>query len=408
MILPASTSPASTPPASTPIGWPLLRLGFRPFYLAAATFAALSIPLWIAIYLGALSVPQGSALSPLLWHAHEMLFAFAATVIIGFLLTAGKAWTGLPTPRGAALGALALLWLLARLAALLAAHDFSYYVLYAALDLALLPIVAIVLLRLLLRAGNRRNLPLAVLLFLLTLANLAFHAAVWGALPVPPVRPLYAALGLIVMIETVMAGRVVPAFTANATPGLRININPRLEVATLSVTALALVLWIFMDAFHLLSALAFAAAALLQLARQKQWAPAVTRDRPILWILHVAYAWISLGFALLALAQFQVVSPSLGVHALAVGATGGLIIGMITRTARGHTGRPLQVSKSEVLAYALVLVAAVLRALVPALIPAAFVPALIAAALAWSAAFVIYLRIYGPWLAQTRLDGKDG
>ena len=181
----------ASPPAPTavpqPTGWPVLRLGFRPFYLGAALFALLAIPLWVALFLGhgALAMP----LSPLLWHAHEMLFGFAIAVIMGFLLTAVKAWTGLATPRGAFLAALALLWLAARVAAVT-----GPYALYALLDLALLPLVAAVLTRLLLRARNRRNLPLAGMLMLLALANGFFHLGVIGAIKMSPLTPLYAAL----------------------------------------------------------------------------------------------------------------------------------------------------------------------------------------------------------------------
>jgi uncharacterized protein involved in response to NO len=153
---------------------------------------------------------------------------------------------------------------------------------------------------------------------------------------------------------------------------------------------------------------ACALAAVLHAARLWQWHPQVTFKRPILWILHAAYAWIPVGFALLAMAQLGWVGMSLAVHAFAVGATGGLIIGMVTRTARGHTGRLLQVSRAEVLAYALVMGAAVLRVLLPAVLPQWYGPALAVAAVAWAVAFAIYLVIYTPWLAQTRLDGKDG
>ena len=393
---------ASSDTASAPLahGWPLLRLGFRPFYLGAAVFACLAMPLWIAVFLG--QVTLNLTVAPVLWHAHEMLFGFAAAVIIGFLLTAGKAWTGLATPRGVFLGALVMLWLAARVAALVAP-----YAVYAVLDLVLLPLVAAVLVDLLVRARNRRNLPLAMILVLLSLANLAFHLAVIGTIDLPPVRALYAGLALIVMIECVMAGRVVPAFTMSATPGLKLRVQPRLERATLSVTALALVLWVFAPPGPITLA-AFGLAAALHLIRQWQWHPWVTRDRPILWILHAAYAWIAFGFGLLALAQIGWVATSAGVHALAVGATGGLIIGMITRTARGHTGRPLRASKAEVLAYALVMAAATLRVLVPLVAPQWLVHALICAAFAWCAAFSIYLSIYAPWLLSTRLDGKDG
>ena len=166
-------------------GVPMLRLGFRPFYLGAAAFAALSIPLWVAIVLGQIALPM--TMPPLLWHAHEMLFGFAAAVIVGFLLTAGKAWTGLATPRGAGLAALALLWLAARAAALVAP-----YPLYAALDMLLLPLVAGLLTAVLLRAGNRRNLPLAGILLLLAGANAIFHLASLGLVDVAPMTALHA------------------------------------------------------------------------------------------------------------------------------------------------------------------------------------------------------------------------
>ncbi len=386
------------------MGWPVLRLGFRPFYMGAAAFALLAIPLWVALFLGQWELT--TALPPLLWHAHEMLFGFAVAVILGFLLTAVKAWTGLTTPRGAALGALALLWLAARVAGVTGPHA-----LYMALDMALLPLVAGVLTRLLLRARNRRNLPLAGMLALLALANGFFHLAATGAIAVPALAPLYAALSLIVMIECVIAGRVIPAFTMSATPGLKLNVRVWVERTALALTALALLLWVLapeVSSWHTVGGLVFSMASAAQVLRLVQWRPMVTRHRPILWILHLSYAWIPIGLALLAMAQFGWMSASAGVHALAIGATAGLIIGMVTRTARGHTGRPLQVSRPEVTAYVLVMLAAAVRVLLPLAMPQWLPLALVIAATAWSLAFAIYLAIYVPWLLKTRLDGKDG
>ncbi|KJS77234.1 MAG: short-chain dehydrogenase [Comamonadaceae bacterium BICA1-1] len=400
------TAPAgpSAQPTTTPPGWPLLRLGFRPFYLGAALFALLSIPLWVALFLGQLQLTM--ALPPLLWHAHEMLFGFAIAVILGFLLTAVKAWTGLATPRGAFLGALALLWLAARVAAVT-----GPYALYAVLDLLLLPLVAAVLTELLLRARNRRNLPLAGMLMLLALVNGLFHLSVIGALAISPMTPLYAALALIVMIESVIAGRVIPAFTMSATPGLKLKVRAPLERATLALTALALLLWVLAPAgaaWSLATGLAFLVAAVVHGLRLLQWRPAVSRQRPILWILHLSYAWIPLGLALLAAGQFGWIGATAGVHALAIGATAGLIIGMMTRTARGHTGRALQVSRPEIAAYLLVMAAAAVRVLLPLAVPQWLPQALVFAAAAWAAAFAIYLFIFTPWLLKTRVDGKDG
>lgn len=393
-------APVGGAPAQAVSGWPVLRLGFRPFYLGAAALAIVSVPMWVALYLGQLQV--GLPVSPMLWHAHEMLFGFAVAVIIGFLMTAGKAWTGLPTPRGPALGALVSLWLAARLAAFGSSH-----VLYALLDLALLPIVAIVFLRLLIRAGNHRNLPIGGILVLLSFSNLAFHLSAAGWLSVSPLQVLHMALALIVLIECVIAGRVVPVFTANAIPGLNIRARPRLEQVTMAITAAALLTWVA-DIAPWLCGLLLMAAAALHAARLVRWQSWVTRRRPILWILHAAYLWMPLGFALLGAAQFGGVSVSLGVHALTVGVTGGLIIGMITRTARGHTGREMKASPLEVTAYALVMGAALLRVCLPILWPQGLVLCLVAAAVAWSLAFALYLFVYAPWLVTTRLDGKDG
>ncbi len=387
-------------PSTALTGLPLLRLGFRPFYLCGAMLATLGVPLWIAMFLGWIALAP--SLAPLLWHVHEMIFGFAVSIIVGFLMTAGKAWTGLATPRGPALGALALLWLGARVAAFT-----GPYPLYAALDFALLPIVAVILTRLLLRSGNHRNLPLAGLLGLLSCANLMFHLSVLGVLQLPALTPLHAALALIVMIECVMAGRVIPAFTMSVTPGLKLAAPVWLERLTLGSTGLGLGLWVF-SAPALPSAGVLALAGTLQLHRALNWRPWVARQRPILWILHAAYAWIPLALGLLAAAQAGWVPVSAGVHALGLGATGGLIIGMITRTARGHTGRTLQPSRVEVLAYALAMGAAALRVLLPLMLPSMYVAALLGAALAWSGAFAIYLWRFTPWLMQMRLDGKDG
>jgi len=386
--------------AQRPQGLPFLRLGFRPFYVGGALLAALIVPLWVAIFLGWLQLTPAS--QPLLWHAHEMLFGFAVAIIVGFLMTAGKAWTGLATPRGATLAALALLWLGARVASVT-----GPYAAYAVLDMALLPIVAAILVTLLLRARNYRNLPIGLILALLAGANLVFHVAVLGLLNLSAMTPLYAGLALIIMVECVMAGRVIPFFTMAVTPSLKLAAPVWLERVTLGVTALGLALWVLAPP-SMAGLIVLGLASALQVRRLLAWRPGVTLKRPILWILHAAYAWIPVGLGLLALAQLGWVPVSAGVHALAVGATGGLIIGMITRTARGHTGRLLAVSGPEVLAYALVMTAALLRVFLPLLAPALYISALIATATLWSAAFLIYLWIYTPWLMSTRLDGKDG
>jgi uncharacterized protein involved in response to NO len=379
---------------------PFLRLGFRPFYFGAALFAVLAMVSWYGVFLGQL-VPA-SGLAPVLWHAHEMLFGFAAAVIIGFLLTAGKAWTGLPTPRGAGLGALFVLWAGARIAALAAP-----YPVFFALDVALLPVVSALFIAVLVRAGNTRNLKIGAVLALLGVANLVFHLAASGAVALDPVRALYAGLALIIVLETIMGGRVIPSFTMNATPGLKLAAAPKRDAAVAVLTVLGLACWSFNGPPKVAAGL-LAVAAIMHVVRWLSWMPWVTLTRPILWILHVSYVWIPIGLALLAAAQLGWIPASGGIHALAVGATGGLIIGMLTRTARGHTGRPLKASPVEACAYVLVLAAAAVRVAVPIAWPSLYMAALLVAGGLWVAGFAIYLVKYTPWLMTARLDGKDG
>jgi uncharacterized protein involved in response to NO len=389
------------PAPSAARGLPVLRLGFRPFYLGAALFALAAMALWQPIYAGRLAPASG--LAPLLWHGHEMLFGFVAAVIVGFLLTAGKAWTGLPTPRGAQLAALFLLWAAARVAALLAPYPVFFF-----LDVAFLPLVAALFIDLLVRAGNKRNFAIGGVLALLALANLAFHLGASGVVALDPLRALFAALSLVIVLETIIAGRVIPSFTMNAMPGLKLRESRRRDLAAIVLTFVGLACWSVDGPHRRLSAVLLVVAALLHVLRLLSWKPWLTWRRPILWILPLSYAWIPIGLALVAATQLGWLPASMAVHALGVGATAGLIIGMLTRTARGHTGRPLETSTIETVAYALVAAAALVRVVGPFAWPSLYLPALHLAGGLWVLAFLIYLGRYAPWLVSTRLDGKDG
>ncbi len=393
--------PTATP---APACVPFLRMGFRPFYLGGAAAAMLIVPVWVASVLGVVNFTP--AFPPLYWHAHEMLFGFAGAIIVGFLLTASHSWTGLTTPLGNALASLMALWVAARVTAVTG----PYHV-YAICDIALLPIVAVVLIRLLLRANNFRNLPIALILALLAFANGVFHAATLGWLLMTVFTPLHAGLALITIMECVIAGRIIPAFTMSAQPGVAIRVNPLFERFTIAHTCVGLALWVFApldSAFSRVACAVLLIAALLNVIRIALWKPWIARSKPILWILPASYAFVPLGLALLALACVGVVNASLGIHALAVGATGGLILGMMSRSARGHTGRAVHASKPEVLAFALVLVAALTRVMIPLIAPSSTSLALVVAAAAWSCAFLLFLVIFTPWLMRARADGKDG
>ena len=375
----------------------LWALAFRPFYLLAAGFAVIAIPVWAVAFSGGLQLP----IPGMWWHAHEMIFGFAVAVIIGFLFTAGRNWTGLDTPTDGLLAMLAGLWLAGRLA-----MAFGSGAWVAVIDFAFLPVAAFLLLRVLVKAKSKRNYFVGVLPGLLALANLVFHLAVLQVIDVDPLMAMHLALGLIVVLETVIGGRVIPMFTANGIRGIKQWRDQRVDWAAAIATGVALLLWA--TGAGAWAAIVSIAAALLQALRVGGWNPWATRKVSLLWILHLSYMWIPIGLALIGLTQLGVLPRTAGIHALAIGATGGLIIGMITRTALGHTGRMLVAGPIETAAYVLVQLAVLIRVLTVVAIPAAAVGGVHAAATVWSLGFLLYLWRYAPFLLRARVDGKAG
>lgn len=386
-------------PANAPHGWALWSLGFRPFYLLASVFAALSIALWSAQFAGWL---RATYLPGPLWHAHEMLFGFALAVIVGFLFTAGRNWTNRPTPSGVPLALLALLWLAGRL--LVA----TPYVWASALVNAAFPIAAAIGLAIPLRAAaNRRNYFFVALLVVMGLADLALHLSVVGALALPAFFGVRIGLDVLLFVMAVMAGRVVPMFTNNGVPGAGAERRPTVDrVALASVLALVAADAVGLERAPLAIFAGFAAAA--HAARWAFWKPWRTLRVPLVWILHAGYAWIVIHLALRSAAELGLIASSLATHALTAGAAGALIIGMMTRTSRGHTGRRLQADGFDVASYLLVVLSAVVRVGVPLSMPALTVDAVIASAVLWCAGFALFAIRYAPTLVRPRLDGKPG
>ena len=357
------------------------------------------MPLWALQYAGWLGTPY---LQGPLWHAHEMLFGFTLAVIVGFLFTAGRNWTGRPTPTGATLAALAALWVTARVLVLTpfgvaAAVANVAFPLAAAIALAI-PFVA---------AGNRRNYFFVGLLCLLSAAAGWVHLALLGVLPWPGRVGLQVALDVVLFIVAVMAGRVVPMFTNNGVPGAAATRHPWAEKIALG-SLLALLAADALQAPALVVGTVAAVAALAHAWRWLLWQPWKTLRVPLVWVLHAAYLWIPVHLALRALGEAGWVAASAGTHALTAGAIGGMVIGMMTRTARGHTGRPLRADRFDVASYLLVLLGALVRVAVPLLAPAFTVGSVLLSSLLWSAGFALYALRYGPMLLRPRLDGKPG
>lgn len=391
------------PGRRTVAGHPLWRLGFRPFYLLAALFGVLAIPLWMAQYFGWLPEAASRWLHiGYAWHMHEMIFGMVTAVVIGFLYTAGYNWTGRWTPVRGKLAALAGLWLAGRLAMLLAPPLAA-----AIVDLLFLPAAAWPLWQVLRATSNRRNYFLVGLLAMMALANAVYHAISLGWLSASPTAPVQAAILIVVVMESAIGTRIIPMFTRNGAPGTVPRVQPQLDRVSLALLALSGLAWLAGPPAWLFAVLALPAAALI-LLRLWRWQAWRTLSFPLLWILHLSYAWIAAGFVLLALARWNMVSASAGFHALAVGSMAGLIIGMITRTSLGHTGRPLKAGKAECAMFVLVQLSAFGRVASALGYESAAGAIMLLSAACWSSGFGIYLYVYLPYLTRARADGKPG
>ena len=386
-------------PPAPPAGWALWQLGFRPFYLGASLFAALSVGLWTAQMSGWITHPY---LAGPVWHAHEMLFGFALAVIVGFLLTAGQSWSGRPTPTGPKLMALAFLWVAGRVLVLTpfgwaAAVVNTAFPFAAAIALAI-PFIA---------AGNKRNYFFIGLLCALGVAAALMHLSQLGVLAFPQWAGIRAGLDVVLFIMVVMAGRVIPMFTNNGAPGAGAVRNDSVEKLALGSTLLLLGADV-LQLSGLPLAVVTGVAALTHAVRFGLWRPWKTLHVPIVWVLHAAYAWIPLHLLLRALAESGVVAGNLATHALTVGAIGTLTIGMMTRTARGHTGRPLQADAWDTACYLLIVAAALVRVALPLVVPSVYMLSVALSGLLWSTGFGLYAIRYWPVLTRPRLDGKPG
>ncbi|MFW6092419.1 MAG: NnrS family protein [Pseudomonadota bacterium] len=380
----------------------LLAIGFRPFYPAAALLALVAVPVWMAAFLGAL--PLNTPLPPLAWHAHEMVFGFAPAVIVGFLLTAVRNWTGHHTPDGAALAGLVLLCLTARVLLVTGPAPVAVLV-----DVIFLPVVAAALAVPLWRGRNARNAFVVPLLLALGCLSAAHHGAYSGWLDGTwATRAVTAGLDLVALLMAVIGGRVIPAFSANAVPGLAPRRWSAVEASSLGLLALIVVL----DLSPLAAAVpqpllhgVFAAAGGIHLLRLAGWRPWETRRNALLLALPLAYLWLPVH---LLLRTWLDTTPGqmapLALHALTVGGMAGLMLAMMTRSALGHTGRALTAGPWEYAAFAGIHLAGLTRVLGPLLWPQAYTAWLVISALCWSFAFAAFAARYVPVVARPRVD----
>lgn len=382
--------------------------GFRPFFLAAGWYALIAVSAWLWIYTsGAAALGD---LPPHLWHGHEMLFGFIGAAIAGFMLTAVPSWTGSRGFAGAPLITLATIWLAGRLAFM--AVGSIPVPLLALLELAFMPALAATIAPPLLREGNR-NTPLLLVLGVLWAADAVFvYAALVRGDIVPATTALYTALNTILLLITIIGGRIVPAFTTNALKqqGIVGVVRTHRWVERLVIPTMAVV--VIVDVFAsqtLLSAAVAAVAAFAHAVRLIGWRGTYTLSQPIVWVLHAAYAWLPLGLVLKAVYLSTGASwAAQWAHALTIGAAATMVMAVMTRAALGHTGRPLVVARPIAIAYGLLIAGAAVRVFGPAMLPAHYTWTVIASAILWIGAFALYVVVYTPILVRPRVDGRPG
>lgn len=374
----------------------VLSYGFRPFFLLGAAYAGLAVLTWLPLFYGELRL--FTAMSPVDWHVHEMLYGYLAAVTTGFLLTAVPNWTGRLPLQGGPLLVLVLAWLAGRIAVTMSAV--IGWRAAALIDVAFPALVLAAAAREILSGRNWRNLKILAVLLLFAIGNAVFHveAHLGGKAAYGQRLGIAAAIGLVMLV----GGRIVPSFTRNwlarENPGRLPAPLGRFDVLSLAVGGAALVSWVIAPELRL-TGVALVAGGLMQAARMARWAGDRTLRDPLVLILHVGYAFVPLGFLLLGAA---VLAPdrmpaSAGIHAWTAGAVGVMALAVMTRATLGHTGRDLRASPATLAIYGAAIVA-VLSRICAALEPEWSFALLHVAAFAWAAAFLGFAAAYGPML----------
>jgi uncharacterized protein involved in response to NO len=375
----------------------LFRQGFKPFFLGAGVWAVVALLIWLAVIRGDVSLP--TIFAPARWHAHEMLFGFAVAAVAGFMLTAIPNWTGRMPLQGMPLMVLFGAWLLGRVA--MATSALMGGPLGAIVDLSFLAALFGVVLREVLAGRNWRNLPMPAAVAVLVIANgltqlEANHLLQSGMLGER------LGLAMIVLLISLIGGRIIPSFTRNWLAKRGADAMPvpfgRFDVAALILVLAALSLWVASPNSPVAGA-ALIAAGLISFARLTRWRGVRTGAEPLLWVLHLGYAWVAAGLCLLGAGLLLPASVpySAGLHALSAGAIGTMILAVMTRATRGHTGRALTAGWSTAAIYSLITLAAIVRVAAP-FIPAFYLPLLMASGALWVATFSLFVACYGPML----------
>ena len=379
----------------------ILRGGFRPFFLLGATWAVIALVLWMLSFSGGLALP--SAFDPLMWHRHEMLFGFVGAVVAGFLLTAIPNWTGRLPIAGWPLAGLVGLWAAGRILVLCSA--WTGIATAATVDVGFYFVLAGLAAREVMATKNR-SLPVVAMVFLIGLADVADHAGAAGLLPDREIG-MRAGISIVVMLISLIGGRIIPSFTRNwmTKQGItrRLPTQPtRYDLAVVISTGAALLSWTVAPDARSVGALLMAVGA-GQVLRLLRWGGLRSARDPLVFILHLGYFWVPAGLLMLGASIVDTGIPrSAAIHALTAGAMPTMILAVMTRAILGHTGRQLAANSQTVLIYVLITLGALVRVATPLGI-LDYSNGMQMAALMWAGAFVLFLIAYGPILFRPSL-----
>ena len=382
---------------------PFMSYAFRPFFLLNGLFAIVVISVWLMALHGSRFVPVPVTLP--YWHGHEMVVGFGLAAVAGFVLTAVATWTGRPPVQGKWLAVLVFSWLLGRVA-MMAAAQLPYW-LVAAVDTVFPFLMASLVGREVIGGGNRRNYPIVGLVLVLATLNLMYHLGSMRILPGMDRLALYFLIHMLLLMITVIAGRIIPNFTANwlrARGHERLPENHSLTNRVAVAATIATGMSASLTAFGPVTGALAVVAALSHAVRLARWRGLATTSEPLLFVLHTAYLWLPVGYALTALAAFGLVFPvTSALHALTMGAIGNMILAVTSRVALAHTGRALHAPRLIVVSYVVLNIAVVARVLSP-LMPGLGVEMIDLSAVGWIVTFAIFAGVYWPVLTGPRVD----
>ncbi len=391
-------------PANRPASrFALFSLGFRPFFLFAGIAAFLLVFFWIHVYTsGSWHADYYGMVG---WHSHEMIFGYSVAVIAGFLLTTVHNWTGMQTASGKSLALLVALWIAGRLVPFFS-HLLPHWII-ALIDAAFLPVLAVSLAVPLLRKRQTNNLVFLFVLAALTVANVMMHLQALGLTHTTAIPGIQFAVYLVVLLITILGGRVIPFFTEKGITGAKSRKWKAVEILALG----SLILLIALDLTGARPQLIIVIATIAAIGhglRLYGWYHRKIWSVPLLWILHLAYTWLVVGLLLKAMSAAGLINPALATHALTSACIGSMTLGMMARVALGHTGRVLGVASVMTWAFVLINLAGVSRVFLPLIIPGNYNEWVILAGVLWSLAFVIFVFSYAGMLLRPRIDGRPG